>query len=512
MAAPATNGSSSLFSANELQALDGFFNWQLMPQAQPQAAASSSVSYARTSAPPPSSANYSYQHSYYPTNGIVQSTLLKQGPAKAPSITSDASERIETPQERDKRMKAQADDLASWLAQYNTSGPVPSTSTPAIDARRASAQPASLQTPAHFAHGQDGMPQRRSFSGSPERSTLQADYVAASGCVTSSAADTFRHPNLPASHPSVGTSGGIWNSSINGRRKSQDMHTSDNRSGAQDGSMVSKRQRQSAGGSQDVSTLSGPVPAFMRQESAPISMSDEEQDMPEADMVPALDSRTAKGKGKARGKASAAPKKTKATFANKAAKRSSVSAAPLAATAGGRRTNGKVKAEQDVADADLQMDEGTPSLNAGIDESLRTSASPAEAAGSTAVQRSSSSKVDTGPKVVLTEEQKRANHIASEQKRRTAIRLAYDELCNVVPSLSSAVKEYEERLSKLQQGAGGAAAGEGTVAGALTGGIDVGGEKVDGRAGPKSEAVVLGKSTCFLRFSLSQWEANDRFR
>ena len=117
------------------------------------------------------------------------------------------------------------------------------------------------------------------------------------------------------------------------------------------------------------------------------------------------------------------------------------------------------------------------------------------------------------PKVVLTEEQKRANHIASEQKRRTAIRSAYDELCGVVPSLRAAVQEYEERLTRVHgaQAAAAAASRRGsagrsdgtqgtggteieTVAGVLTGGIDVGGEKVDGRAGPKSEAVVLGKS------------------
>jgi hypothetical protein len=36
-----------------------------------------------------------------------------------------------------------------------------------------------------------------------------------------------------------------------------------------------------------------------------------------------------------------------------------------------------------------------------------------------------------------------------------------------------------------------------TVAGVLTGGIEVGGEKIDGRAGPRSEAVVLAKSMSF---------------
>lgn len=132
-------------------------------------------------------------------------------------------------------------------------------------------------------------------------------------------------------------------------------------------------------------------------------------------------------------------------------------------------------------------------------------------------------------KAALTEEQKRANHILSEQKRRNAIRLAYDDLCSIVPALKAAIKEYEERLSKVHNlngtgtpapsssapaSKGASPRGDnredgmsvdgpstpvpsGTVAGVLTGGIEVGGEKIDGRAGPKSEAVVLAKSECW---------------
>jgi hypothetical protein len=115
----------------------------------------------------------------------------------------------------------------------------------------------------------------------------------------------------------------------------------------------------------------------------------------------------------------------------------------------------------------------------------------------------------------LTNEQKKANHIASEQKRRAAIRSGYDGLCQVVPVLKEAVEEFEERVRKLESeangngstssarggkkrkgkgdgGSGGGAGGGKT--GALMGGINVGGEKIDGRAGPKSEAVVLSKS------------------
>ncbi|CAD6571341.1 MAG: hypothetical protein CYPHOPRED_004397 [Cyphobasidiales sp. Tagirdzhanova-0007] len=127
------------------------------------------------------------------------------------------------------------------------------------------------------------------------------------------------------------------------------------------------------------------------------------------------------------------------------------------------------------------------------------------------------------PKAVLTDAQKKANHIASEQKRRTAIRSAYDDLCNIVPALRAAVQEYEERLSKLhglhaasEQSQARKGEEDGpqqhppppplTVAGVLTGGIEVGGEKVDGRAGPKSEAIVLGKTVEYLNQLLEQRE------
>ncbi|GAA5964942.1 hypothetical protein JCM3765_004115 [Sporobolomyces pararoseus] len=106
---------------------------------------------------------------------------------------------------------------------------------------------------------------------------------------------------------------------------------------------------------------------------------------------------------------------------------------------------------------------------------------------------------------LLTNEQKKANHIASEQKRRAAIRQAYDGLCDVVPVLREAVQEFEERVKKLENensgGRGKKRKGKGTdgKTGALMGGINVGGEKIDGRAGPKSEAVVLSKTVDHVR-------------
>ena len=97
----------------------------------------------------------------------------------------------------------------------------------------------------------------------------------------------------------------------------------------------------------------------------------------------------------------------------------------------------------------------------------------------------------SGKPALLSTAQKKANHIASEQKRRKAIRGGYEALCSTVPSLRAAVEEFEERVKKAGKGK------RNGDKGALMGGIEVGGEKVDGRAGPRSEAVVLGKCTFF---------------
>lgn len=57
------------------------------------------------------------------------------------------------------------------------------------------------------------------------------------------------------------------------------------------------------------------------------------------------------------------------------------------------------------------------------------------------------------------------------------------------------MEEFEERIKKV--GGKGDKKKRGSGPGVLMGGIEIGGEKVDGRAGPKSEAVVLGKSEFF---------------
>ncbi|KAM0747761.1 hypothetical protein T439DRAFT_349694 [Meredithblackwellia eburnea MCA 4105] len=127
----------------------------------------------------------------------------------------------------------------------------------------------------------------------------------------------------------------------------------------------------------------------------------------------------------------------------------------------------------------------------------------------------SNSSSSTKP-ALLTPAQKKANHIASEQKRRAAIRQGYEGLCVVVPSLRAAVEEFEERVrcaELARKGKKGANAKngkgdreKGTQGGVLMGGIEVGGEKIDGRAGPKSEAVVLSKTVEHVRALLASRE------
>jgi hypothetical protein len=100
---------------------------------------------------------------------------------------------------------------------------------------------------------------------------------------------------------------------------------------------------------------------------------------------------------------------------------------------------------------------------------------------------------------LLTPAQKKANHIASEQKRRAKIRRGYDALCEVVPSLKAAITAEQEA----------AASGSGGWNNATGSGTDKKGRKTrsgkaveeiltpakDGsRAGPKSESVVLSQS------------------
>jgi hypothetical protein len=101
---------------------------------------------------------------------------------------------------------------------------------------------------------------------------------------------------------------------------------------------------------------------------------------------------------------------------------------------------------------------------------------------------------------LLTPAQKKANHIASEQKRRAKIRRGYDALCEVVPSLKAAIAAEQEAATS---GSGGwntaTASGTDGKKGRKTRSGKAAEEvltptKDGSRAGPKSESVVLSQS------------------
>ncbi|KIK55105.1 hypothetical protein GYMLUDRAFT_146593, partial [Collybiopsis luxurians FD-317 M1] len=102
---------------------------------------------------------------------------------------------------------------------------------------------------------------------------------------------------------------------------------------------------------------------------------------------------------------------------------------------------------------------------------------------------------------LLSPSQKKANHIQSEQKRRANIRRGYEALCETVPALREAIRLEEE----AQMAEGVAGNGKKSKRGRRVKIDDGTGEKIDGRAGPKSENIVLGKTIEYIRELL-----NDR--
>lgn len=114
---------------------------------------------------------------------------------------------------------------------------------------------------------------------------------------------------------------------------------------------------------------------------------------------------------------------------------------------------------------------------------------------------------------LLSVSQKKANHIQSEQKRRANIRRGYAALCETIPALREAIRE-EEEAERIA-----AASSNNTVINRV--GVDADArrtngvgkkrrskkaagasdlDKIDGRAGPRSENMVLSKS--IVLFSL----------
>lgn len=94
---------------------------------------------------------------------------------------------------------------------------------------------------------------------------------------------------------------------------------------------------------------------------------------------------------------------------------------------------------------------------------------------------------------LLSPSQKKANHIQSEQKRRANIRRGYETLCDTVPALREAIREVEEAEARMTTTLG----PSGKPSRSKRKKKDCGDgdkEKIDGRAGPRSENVVLSKS------------------
>jgi hypothetical protein len=100
---------------------------------------------------------------------------------------------------------------------------------------------------------------------------------------------------------------------------------------------------------------------------------------------------------------------------------------------------------------------------------------------------------------LLSPSQKKANHIQSEQKRRANIRRGYEALCDTIPALREAIR-LEDESSNGASGSGNGRHAAGSKGKKKTRGklLCDDGEKVDGRAGPRSENVVLQKSKYLL--------------
>jgi hypothetical protein len=128
-----------------------------------------------------------------------------------------------------------------------------------------------------------------------------------------------------------------------------------------------------------------------------------------------------------------------------------------------------------------------PSKRSLSEESSSSSAShkrlrpsPSRASASTPSQALPGSKP-----TLLTPSQKKANHIQSEQKRRANIRRGYEALCETIPALREAIRAEEDTSNGM---------GHGGKKRRARGRVGEDGEKVDGRAGPRSENIVLAKS------------------
>ncbi|KAG8748245.1 hypothetical protein FRC10_007634 [Ceratobasidium sp. 414] len=95
---------------------------------------------------------------------------------------------------------------------------------------------------------------------------------------------------------------------------------------------------------------------------------------------------------------------------------------------------------------------------------------------------------------LLSKDQKKKNHIHSEQKRRATIRRGYALLCEEVPSLRMAIAAAE--ADEAEQTGDGDGRRRRRSRGRVS---TTDGERIDGRAGPRSESVVLVKTIDHLK-------------
>lgn len=142
----------------------------------------------------------------------------------------------------------------------------------------------------------------------------------------------------------------------------------------------------------------------------------------------------------------------------------------------------------------------TPSSSSSQSASKHTSKSSSakrNRASSSASPTSSvtPSTTPTQKQILLSPSQKKANHIQSEQKRRANIRRGYEALCENVPALREAIKQEEEEAAMVAEKMNSGSGRRRRKKGQGKDGINGEKEKVDGRAGPRSENVVLTKST-----------------
>lgn len=132
--------------------------------------------------------------------------------------------------------------------------------------------------------------------------------------------------------------------------------------------------------------------------------------------------------------------------------------------------------------------QSTPPLRRATDQSQ----SPTSSSSPQPVQTQESA-LSAARSQLLSASQKRANHIQSEQKRRANIRRGYEALCDTVPALREAIRKEEEEAAVLLANTGnGSARSAARKKKAKSTNDD--GEKIDGRAGPRSENIVLQKS------------------